>query len=195
MVSASGSLLSEVTQGAATVWRSLLLNIPRQCIHVARAATITCMVRGGCNCMEWGLVTCGGRGRMVNKRPWAATPRKGHPLLHPAPLFLYPAQDHGHNQWQGQGHQFANDDVKLLKTRYSDTCPGPRAMCLCPVQTHVFVSCVLSRPTCLVSIDSATLQAPCPCKDTCSWSPPLSTLCPANIHILSHDGGDWIGKG
>ena len=79
MVSASGSLLSEVTQGAATVWRCLLLNIPRQCIHVvARAATITCMVRGGCNCMEWGLVTCGGRGRMVNKQAWAATPRKGH---------------------------------------------------------------------------------------------------------------------
>ena len=149
MVSASGSLLSEVTQGAATVWRCLLLNIPRQCIHVvARAATVTCMVRGGCNCMEWGLVTCGGRGRMVNKRPWAATPRKGHPLLHPAPLFLYPAQDHGHNQWQGQGRQFTNDDVKLLKTRYSDTCPlstchvsvscpDSRVCVLCPVQAHL----------------------------------------------------------
>ena len=62
------------------------------CIYVtARVATITCMVGVGCNCMEWGLVTCGGRGRMVNKRPWAATPRKGHPLLlHPAadPPFL-----------------------------------------------------------------------------------------------------------
>ena len=48
MVSASGSLLSEVTQGAATVWRNLLLNLPGQCIHVmVRAATITCMVGGG----------------------------------------------------------------------------------------------------------------------------------------------------
>ena len=74
MVSAGGSLLSEVTQAAAaTVWRELLLHI-----LMARVATITCMVGGGCNCMEWGLVTCGGRGRMVNKRPWAATPRKGH---------------------------------------------------------------------------------------------------------------------
>ena len=35
----------------------------------------------GCVCIVWMQlygVTCGGRGRMVNKQAWAATPRKGH---------------------------------------------------------------------------------------------------------------------
>ena len=59
MVSASGSLLSEVTQAASNCMMEKTATEYTQamhCIHVmARVATITCMVRGGCNCMEWGV--------------------------------------------------------------------------------------------------------------------------------------------
>ena len=47
----------------------------------------------------WCLVTCVGRGRTLNKRPWAATATKGH-CGSSSPLLVLFWQDHGRRHWQ-----------------------------------------------------------------------------------------------
>ena len=102
--------------------------------------------------MEWGLVTCGGRGRMVNKRPWAATPTilSSILLLSFFSLHRIMAITNG----KGKGVSLQNDDVKLLKSsleqldkilrhlsrstcHVSVSCPDSRVCVLCPVQAHL----------------------------------------------------------
>ena len=101
----------------------------------------------GCNCMEWGLVTCSsGRGRMVNKRPWAATPRKGHQRSSILLLSFFPLL-----QWimaitKGKGIVYkmmiamsncSSHHCWTSWTRYtcpkSVSCPDRRVCVLCPV--------------------------------------------------------------
>ena len=57
--------------------RPLIVSASSNCCMEETATGYT----SGCVCMVWMQlygVTCGGRGRMVNKQAWAATPRKGH---------------------------------------------------------------------------------------------------------------------
>ena len=164
MVSASSSLLS----GAATVWRNLLLNILRQCIHVtARAATITCMV-GDATVWSGGWLHAAADGVewwISDHGPQLLGKATRDPLFHSVPLFLsLAAMDHGHNQ--GQGHGLQNDDsyVKLFKSSLLDQLD----------KIHVPKVCVLSRPTCLSPLSCHT----CPLALSALTRPPCKTLCP-----------------